>query len=398
MLTRLLVPLVILPLLVGADWPQFRGAGARGVAAGQQIPIQFGPDEHVAWKVALPGKGVCGPIVVGDRVVVTAASGPVLQDKLHVLCFDTKTGQQLWQRQFWATGRPHHHPTSSNAAPTPASDGKRIFAFFSSNDLVCLDFQGNLLWYRGLGLDYPKTGNDVGMSSSPIVIGDTVIVQVECQGDSFAAGLDTATGENRWRIDRPQQANWVTPAELPSSLGRPLVLLQSGKGLTAHEAKTGKQVWSYNASCSGIPSLAAADNRIFLPAGGMTVLEIPDTESAPSLLWTSNKVAPGNSSPVIDGNRLYVLTKAGVLTAADTQTGQILWQTRLKGTFWATPVVTGGHAYCVNQDGECLVVKLGEKGEIVHSVSFGEPFFGTPAVAGNALFLRGNQHLWKVAN
>jgi outer membrane protein assembly factor BamB len=398
MLTRLLVPLAVLPLLVGADWSQFRGAGGRGVAIDQQIPIKFGPEENVAWKVSLPGKGVCGPIVVGDRVVVTAASGPVLQDKLHVLCFDATTGRQLWQRQFWATGRPHHHPTSSNAAPTPASDGERIFAFFSSNDLVCLDLQGNLLWYRGLGLDYPKAGNDVGMSSSPVVIGETVVVQVECQGDSFAAGLDTATGENRWRIDRPQRANWVTPAALHSALGKDLVLLQSSTGLSAHEALTGKQVWSFNASCSGIPSLAVADNRIFLPAGGMTVLEVPATESAPSLLWTSNKVAPGNSSPVIDGDRLYVLTKAGILTAADAQTGQLVWQTRLKGTFWATPVVADGYAYCVNQDGDCLVVKLGEKGEIVHSVAFGEPCYGTPAVAGNALFLRGNQHLWKIAN
>ncbi len=398
MLTRLLVSLVVLPLLVGADWSQFRGAGGRGVADDQQVPIKFGPEENVAWKVSLPGKGVCGPIVVGDRVVVTAASGPVLQDKLHVLCFDAKTGRQLWQRQFWATGRPHHHPTSSNAAPTPASDGERIFAFFSSNDLVCLDLQGNLLWYRGLGLDYPKAGNDVGMSSSPVVIGETVVVQVECQGDSFAAGLNTATGENRWRIDRPQRANWVTPAALHSSLGKDLVLLQSGTGLSAHEAMTGKQVWSFNTSCSGIPSLAVADNRIFLPAGGMTVLEVPATESAPSLLWASNKVAPGNSSPVIDGDRLYVLTKAGILTAADAQTGQIVWQTRLKGTFWATPIVAGGYAFCVNQDGDCLVVKLGEKGEIVQSVSFGEPFYGTPAVAGNALFLRGNQHLWKIAN
>jgi outer membrane protein assembly factor BamB len=389
--------LAALPLFAAADWLQFRGSDNRGVADNEKLPTQFGPEENLAWKTPLPGKAVCGPIVIGDRVVVTAASGPVVQDKLHVMCLDAKSGRQLWQRQFWATGRPHHHPMSSNAAPTPASDGQRIFAFYSSNDLVCLDLEGNLLWYRGLGLDYPKTGNDIGMSASPLVVGDTVVVQVECQGDSFAAGLDTATGENRWRIDRPHAPNWVSPTALRRADGQHVVLLQSAESLTAHEAKSGKQLWKYEADGSSIPSPATAGERIFLPAGGMTVLDAAANSNAPALVWDSNKLAPGNSSPVIDGERLYVLSKAGVLAAADARTGDLKWQTRLKGTFWATPVVAGGYAYCANQDGECLVVRLGEKGEIVHTAILGEPILGTPAASGGALYIRGDKHLWKFA-
>jgi outer membrane protein assembly factor BamB len=114
-------------------------------------------------------------------------------------------------------------------------------------------------------------------------------------------------------------------------------------------------------------------------------------------VWESNKVAPGNASPVLDGNRLYVLNKAGVMTCADAKTGDILWQTRLKGTFWATPVIAGGYAYCANQDGDCLIFKLGDKGELVHTAAFGEPFFGTPAAAGGALYLRSEKTLWKMA-
>jgi outer membrane protein assembly factor BamB len=394
---RSILILAALPLLLGADWLQFRGSDNRGVAENEKLPAKFGPEENVAWKVALPGDGVCGPIVIGDRVIVTASSGAVLQDRLHVLCFETKTGKQLWHRQFWATGRPHHHPTSANAAPTPASDGQRIFAFYSSNDLICLDLEGNLLWYRGLGLDYPKTGNDVGMSASPLVVGDTVVVQVECQGDSFAAGLDTATGENRWRVERPHAANWVSPAALRRPDGKHAVLLQSGDGLIAHDAATGKELWSYDASCAGIPSLTTVGDRIFLPAGGLTVLDAPAGTSSPTRVWESNKVAPGNASPVLDGDRLYVLNKAGVMTCADAKTGDILWQTRLKGTFWATPVIAGGYAYCANQDGDCLIVKLGDKGELVHTAAFGEPFFGTPAAAGGALYLRSEKTLWKMA-
>ena len=160
---------------------------SNSVSPDAQPPAEWSETKNVAWKVELPGRGPSSPIVVGDRVIVTCSSG-VKQDRLHVLCFDAKDGKRLWERQFWATGRTLSHPASANAACTPASDGKLIFAFYSSNDLACLDLDGNLKWFRGLAYDFPHAGNDVGMSSSPLVVGDVVVAQVECQGDSFAAG------------------------------------------------------------------------------------------------------------------------------------------------------------------------------------------------------------------
>ena len=210
-------------LAAGADWPQFRGRDGVGVAPNVSLPTKVSGTENVAWKAPLPGRGPSSPIVVGDRVFVTCSDG-VRQDKLHVLCFDTATGKSRWRRQFWATGRTLSHPTSANAAPTPASDGQRVFAFFSSNDLICLDLDGNLLWYRGLAHDFPKAGNDVGMSSSPVVADGTVIVQVENFGDSFAAGLDAATGETRWRTERSAQSNWCSPAVMRGADGKDIVL------------------------------------------------------------------------------------------------------------------------------------------------------------------------------
>ena len=146
-------------------------------------------------------RGKCGIQVVFDGLVLRdTASGVNLQ-----------SGKLEWEQTFRATGRPFCHPTSANAAPSPASDGQRIFAFFSSNDLACLSLSGELLWYRGLGYDYPKAGNDVGMASSPVVVDGTVIVKVEAQGDSFAAAIDAETGKNLWRIERPQMSNWASP-------------------------------------------------------------------------------------------------------------------------------------------------------------------------------------------
>jgi len=395
----IVLTLATVPFLLAADWLQFRGSENNPVAVDAKLPTKFSAAENVAWKVPVPGRGVSGPIVVGKRVIVTASSGPVHEDRLHVLAYDSDSGKELWHRQVWATGRPFHHPTSANAAPTPASDGQRIFAFFSSNDLVCLDLEGNLLWYRGLGHDYPKAGNDVGMSSSPLVVGDTVVVQVESQGDSFAAGLDVATGENHWRIDRPHAPNWVSPAILKTADGKAAVLLQAADGITAHDPKSGEQLWEFDAKCAGIPSLMTAGGRIFIPAAGVTALETTSAATSPSLLWESNKLALGNSSPIVHAGRVYILNKAGVLVCGDEKDGDVAWQLRLKGTFWATPLIAGEHVYACNQDGQCLVVKLGKRdGQLVHTAEMGEGFFGSPAADASGLYLRGEKHLWKIAN
>ena len=234
----------------GADWNQFRGPDTRSVASAV-LPTDWSNDSNVAWRKELPGRGPSGPIVVDGRVFVTCSSG-VKQDRLHVVCYDADSGELLWHRQIWANGRTMTHPTSSTAAPTPASDGQHVFAFYSSNDLICYDLDGNLKWYRALGKDYPKAGNDIGMASSPVVAGGTVVVQVENQGDSFAAGIDVETGLNRWRIDRKKSANWTSPIAMKTKSGIDVVLLKSDEGVTARDILTGDEVWSYEIGAGGI--------------------------------------------------------------------------------------------------------------------------------------------------
>ncbi|MEX0585367.1 MAG: PQQ-binding-like beta-propeller repeat protein, partial [Pirellulales bacterium] len=135
-----------------------------------------------------------------------------------------------------------------------------------------------------------------------------------------------------------------------------------------------------------------------LPGGTLTALKRDKGSLAAEILWENNKLAPGNASPLVYRDRVYVLNKAGVFTCANVADGQIVWQTRLKGPFWATPVIAGDHAYCVNQDGLGQVVKLSEtKGEIVGEGNFEEPVLGTPAIANGALYVRSQGHLWKIS-
>lgn len=402
MIRRFLIPgicLAFLSGLLGADWPNFRGADSTSVASGESLPTALGEDK-VLWKAALPGRGCGGAVIVGDRVFVTACSQKD-QDRLHVLCFDARDGKKLWERENWATGRTMCHGTMSVAAPQPASDGQRVFAFFSSNDLACYDFEGNLQWFRGLTHDYQNASNSLGMASSPIVVGDLLIVQVESDSESLALGIDVKTGENRWKIPRPQVSNWCSPTLLRGrEPGSDVVLLQTAQNLTAIEPATGKKLWSYDQSCSTIPSSTVFNGVVYVPSSGLTALKPSGNKTAPEKLWSSSKLGPGTASPIVVDNRVYSLKKRpGVLTCGKVADGETLWQLRLEGEFSSTPVVAGGHLYAVSEAGTVFVIRLGsdqEKGEVVSRLETKEAMLATPAVANNALYVRSDSHLWKI--
>lgn len=394
-ITAMLVIALSLTAIRADDWRQFRGNEANGVSSERgDVPLR-----GKEWTAALPGRGISGPIVVRNRVYVTASDG-YRDDRLHVLCFDADTGEQQWERQFWATGSTLTHPKICSAAPTPASDGERLFAFFSSNDLICLDLEGRLLWYRGLTLEHPNVSNSLGMASSPLVVGDTLIVQAENDSsESIAVGIDTATGESRWLLARPNKANWTSPTILKGKTPNDdLALLQSAKGLMAIQPKTGDTVWSYEQGASTISSPAVVDGTIYVPSGGITALRPPRNSVNVEQLWRSNRLSPSFISPVVSEGRVYILNGAGVLVCADATTGATAWQLRLRGPFTSSPVVADGKMYCFNEEGVEQVVNLrGERGELMAEKELGETILCTPAIADGALYVRSDRHLWKLA-
>ncbi len=269
--------------------------------------------------------------MIGDKVYLTASGGGKQDDILYVLCYDAKTGAKLWQRSNYCSGRISCHPKMCMATPTPASDGKRIVAFYSCNDCLCYDLEGNLLWARGLTSDYKNASNSVGMSSSPIIVDDVVILQVENDDDSFAVGLDMNTGLNRWRIARPKASTWSTPVMLPGrNGGAPVVLLHSKDKLTAHNPKTGETVWSIDQGVNPIVSSTISADRILVPFAkeGLALVDI--AADGPKVLWKEKKLSSGTPTPVAFQGRVYALT-GPILSCADLETGNVLWKTRFVG-------------------------------------------------------------------
>ncbi len=388
---------LFLAMPVKADWLNFRGPHGSGYAPDITTTVGELSAQTLAWKVTLPGRGLGSPVVVGERIFVTAASGPE-QQQLHLLCFSVKDGTALWERRFWATGRTMSHNKTNVAAPTPASDGERIYALYSSNDLICVDLEGNLVWMRGLTLDYPNASNSLGMASSPIVVGDTLVAQIENDSESFAAGFDLVTGVNKWKLDRPKSANWTSPTVLHKD-GEAIVALQSSDGILGLLPSTGSSVFTIPGGASTIPSAAASGDELFIPANGITVVKLGASGEEPRKIWNQSNQRPGTPSVLVAGEKLFLINNAGVLTCANRASGEVLWEMRLKGPFSGSPVAGGdGKLYVFSEQGVGQVVdSSGEKGVVLSEIELGETILSTASLDDGALYIRSDGHLWKFA-
>jgi outer membrane protein assembly factor BamB len=219
-----------------SDWPQFRGPNGSGVAGDQPgVPVEIGPDKHVVWKVALPS-GHSSPAVQGDRIYLTAAA----DKKLLTLALDRASGKTLWRAEAPYTTLETVHPTGGSLAQSsPATDGQRVVSFFGSSGLLCYDREGKLLWHRPMG----PFKNDFGAGSSPVIVGDRVLLNEDHDVGSFLIALDKHTGKTVWKVDRPEsRRSYATPV-IWTAQGKQQVVVAGTLRVIGYDLETGKEIW-----------------------------------------------------------------------------------------------------------------------------------------------------------
>jgi outer membrane protein assembly factor BamB len=373
------------------EWTCFRGNEC-GVSSATGLPVTWDvkTGKGVSWKLELPGKGISSPVVMGDRVYLTAAVG-YLEKRLMVLAVDAKTGRQLWKRQFAATGPTACHPTTSMAGPTPVADANGVYALFATGDMAAFTPEGDLRWYRSLVTDHPTVGNQVGMASSLAMSGGHVVVQMENIGESFIAGIDPATGVEKWRIPRESSSTWNSPLAVKVN-GADRILLQNGKGLSLVDPSTGKEIWSHKGSMVPIASPALLDGMLY--ACGSPFVAMPLSDSPGKIVWESPRMGARHASPVAVDGRVYGVVQIG-LNCLDAKTGKEIWQQRLKGPISASPLAADGKIFLFAEDGSGYVMRQGgEKPELLATNPLGESVSATPAIVQGRLIVRGDRHLW----
>jgi outer membrane protein assembly factor BamB len=174
--------------------------------------------------------------------------------------------------------------------------------------------------------------------------------------------------------------------------------MQSSEDLVAVNPADGKQMWKIDMSCATTSSATVANGRLIVPSGGLTALDL-SSAGAPSKLWFENKLNPNACSPLVDNDKVYVVNRT-ILVCGDLFTGKVLWQLRIPDAsqIWSSPVIAGNRLYLFSMDGTCAVVALdGEEGKIEQTNKLGDEVLGSPAVSGNAMYVRGAQNLWKIS-
>ena len=383
--------------LTAADWPLFRNGGTNLTDAKLPLDWSIRPPRNIAWIADLPGRGVSSPIVVAGRVIVTCSEGDP-ERQLMVLAFDAETGAQLWRKEFEAQGNTVFNELSALAANTPATDGERIYALFSSNDLFVLDLDGNEVWSKNLTADHEGLGNDFGMASSPALVDGAVVVQCNGETSGFVAAYEAATGELRWVQERPSQSSWTSPYVVPTGVvDAPLgIVVQSPKGIELLAPQSGEPLWHVPLECDGIASSTLYEDRIYVPTKWLVAVDLqPSADPPDEPVWEAKQLKPTSASPVLRDGKIYAINRGGVLNCYDLASSTIDWTTRLKGTVWATPLLGPEHLFCFNAKGDALVLDL--NGEILAEINMVEEILASPAVSGNAMFVRSHSHLWKIA-
>lgn len=404
-----------------ADWTRFRGPDGSGKVDGPKVPFEWSLTKNLSWKAPLPGKGASSPIVSGDRVFVTAYTGYGIDvDNLgdpkdlvrHVIALDRATGEEVWRASV---------PTSSEedvyagfltqhgyASSTPATDGERVYAVLGKSGLFAYDWEGNQLWQFDLGQksDPAKWGD----GSSPILVGDLVIVDAGILGNHFVA-LNKLTGEEVWAINDPAFTNcWATPTPYVAG-DTQLILFHVPKKVIAVEAATGKQLWTVvspldDASCG---SIVVDEGKAFLMgsrAGNGLAFNCSADASGDRVLWQKG-LRSGIATPIICGENMY-WASGGVFFAASLETGEYVYKERLPrlggptGGFpnanYSSPVAVGDNIIQFTRNGESYVIRPGSEFDLVaHNAAFEgdkSAFSATPAISDGQMFVRSEQFLY----
>jgi outer membrane protein assembly factor BamB len=422
------------PIVSAEDWPQWRGPQGTGVSSERNLPVRWSAADNIAWKADLGGVGVSSPIVLGNRVFVTSQIGsgasrqgprlaqgasvgdgersigaprsgapvePGAGPVFLVEAFDVANGARIWEYRLPAVGpMPTVHDKANMASPSPVTDGRRLYTWFSTGQLVALDLDGKVVWQRHLGREVGPFDVNWGHASSPTIFEDTLILLCDHEPSAYLLAVDVATGRDRWKADRGRsRQSYSTPFVVTTPTG-PELIVNSNQRVDAYDPRTGAALWHVGGTNQfPIPSPAYHDGVLYLSRGyrsGPYMAVRPGGRgdvSGSHVLWQAATGAPYISSLVYDGGIVFMASDVGGATALDAKTGQRLWQQRLDGIFSASPVVGDGKVYFTSETGSVFVLRSARQPELLARNDLGERLIASPAISQGRIFFRSDDRL-----
>ena len=405
--------------LLAAEWPQFRGPNGQGHVTGKRLAMKWSEDESITWKTNIPGLGWSSPVVVENEIWMTTATND--GRSLRAVCVNRSNGKLLHNIEVFTKSKAANaHSQNSHASPTPVIERDHVFVHFGPSGTACLTRTGEVVWKADrFWYDTPH-----GNASSPVVHGDLVLICCDGSNKQFVAALDKKTGDTVWQHDRAhmEDAHRKSNAEqnedrkgLPFiSFSTPLVADVDGTAImistpadhvVANRVDNGKEVWWHPYNCFSLVARPVVGNGMVYAIGGIRdghykLFAIPLTSegkvSEDQLVWTRDVGVPQVPSPILIGGELFLVNDKGVATCLDAKTGEEIWRHRLGGNYRASPIAIGEHIYATTQKGKTKIFKADREFKMVAENKLDGVFLASPAAAGGSLFLRSDQHLYRI--
>ena len=387
-----------------AEWTRFRGPNGTGHGEAKGLPVQW-TDKDYAWKVKLPGVGHGSPVLWGDRLFTTCADeGDGAQ---YVLCYDALSGEKIWERKLQSKKYPHHK-FNSFASATPSVDADSLYVNWTTketNDLLCFDHNGKLLWRRDFGGYETQHGNGF----SPIVHGELVVLTHDHYGKSSVIAVNRKTGKTVWQTARSSaKPSSSTPCVYQPKNG-PLQFVTSSMahGCYGVDAKSGKILWETGPDTLDLRSVASpypANGRFFASCGSggrasrfASVIPPKGGQGKPTVAYSLRRNVSYVPTSIAKGDLLFLVTDGGIASCLDLATGKMKWMERLGGNYFASPILVDDVIYVVSREGMVVTFAPTDKFKALGRSQLGELTYNTPAVANGSLYFRSYSQLFRLA-
>jgi outer membrane protein assembly factor BamB len=410
----LLVLALAAPLRAGDTWPAWRGPTGLGLTDEKDLPLAWGGKDNanVLWKAPLPGTADAkakfdhnqsSPVVWKDRVFVIMVYWPadVPQSEFpehRVACYQTSDGKLLWDTKIPPGPWLLKDLRGGYSAPTPCTDGERLYALFGSSVLVALDFDGKILWRK----EVAPHAWDVAIGTSPVLVGDHVLVLADgtIPKISRLIAYDKKTGDVKWEQKRPTASFSHSTPVLAEVKGKPQLFVAASNALQGLDPADGKVLW-WATNRGDVPTPAFADGLVYSEdgRGGPGILVDPTGAgdvTKTHVKWQTAPIPEGYSSPVIVGNHIYRVHNPGILKCFDRATGKAVYSERLPMGLHpsASPVVTPDGRIYLATAGKSAVIAAGPDYKLLATNDLGDGGAASAAVAAGRLYLKGPRNLY----
>jgi outer membrane protein assembly factor BamB len=390
---------------VAKNWASFRGPNGAGISAYTNVPSRWDgkTSQGILWKTEIPLTGNNSPVVWNDRIFLSGADPNYRQ----VFCFDTTTGKLLWKGDVLGLTKSNEKPLEMSqetgyAAPTVATDGRRVYAIFPTGDLACFDFKGKKIWEQNLG----RPDNSYGYASSLAMYKNLLLIQYDQGGiedeKSNLIALDGFSGRIAWQTKRPVGNSWSSP--IVAKIGEQFQIITSADPwVIGYNPDDGTEIWRANCINGDIaPSPIYANGLVFAiaPYSKLVAVKVngKGDVTKTNIAWVNEEGGPDICSPLSDGKYVFLMATEGLLQCLNVSDGKKVWEKDFQEYFLASPSLVGDKLYLLSEKGVMYIAEIGSEYKQLVKCELGEKCFASPAFADRRIYIRGVKNLYCIGN